>query len=87
MRGFINRTRAHQEVTHIQEGRTPIREEQVVLVHANRTSGKRPEIGGIGILPVIPELVDHLGETIMSENRATRTYPPYRVVHHKQGIY
>ena len=23
----------------------------------------------------------------MSENRAARTYPPYRVVHHKQGIY
>jgi len=23
----------------------------------------------------------------MSENRATRTYPPYRVVKHKQGIY
>ena len=26
-------------------------------------------------------------EGYMSENRATPTYPPYRVVHHKQGIY
>ena len=26
-------------------------------------------------------------EGYMSENRATRTYPPYRVVHHKQRIY
>ena len=63
-REFVNRTRVHQDTTHIHERRSPIREDRVASAHSNGTSGKRQEIDGIGILPVIPELVDHLGETV-----------------------
>jgi hypothetical protein len=48
----------------VHQGGSPIREVRVVYGHGDGTSSKRPEIGGVGILPVIPELVNHLGERI-----------------------
>ena len=49
--------------THVHVRRNPNREIPVrdeILSHGNRASAKCPEIGGVGILPVVPELVDHL---------------------------
>ena len=34
------------------------------MSRGNGSSTERPEIGGVSVLPVVPELIDHLGERI-----------------------
>ena len=34
------------------------------MLGGDGTSAKRPEIVGVSVLPVVPELIDHLGEKI-----------------------
>ena len=51
------------ETTYVHEGRTTSREDRVgleIFDKGNGASTKRPEVCGTGLLPVIPELVDHL---------------------------
>jgi len=67
MRRLVNRTSACQEATHPHEGRSPIRpfrDSYKVDDYGSGTSIERPEIGRMGVLPVMPELVDHLGEKL-----------------------
>lgn len=52
-----------QEATHSDIGRGPVREVRIsheVSNSGNSTSIKRPEICGVSVLPVIPDLIDHL---------------------------
>ena len=48
----------HVHVRRNSDREIPVRDE--ILSHGNRASAKCPEIGRVGILPVVPELVDHL---------------------------
>jgi hypothetical protein len=54
--------------THVHEGRSSSLEgrvEREIRSHSgNGTSTERPEIGGVSVLPVVPDLVDHLGEKV-----------------------
>lgn len=55
----------YQKTTHSDIGRTSIREGRDgyrIVKHSNGTSIERPEVGRVGMLPVIPDLVDHLRE-------------------------
>ena len=63
--GSLAEPSACQEVTHVHVRRSPGREGCVghkVCDQGSHASTKRPKVGGVGLLPVIPELVDHLGE-------------------------
>ena len=69
---------AHQHATHIHEGRSPILEFWVngkAADHGNGTSSKRPEIRGMGMLPVMPDLVNHLGKEICQKVRLLELIP------------
>ena len=67
MRFLVSWTNAREQATHIHVGGSTSREGRVRSEKwglGNGTSTIRPEIGGVDVLPVVPELVYHLGEKV-----------------------
>ena len=76
--------------TYFRVGRSTIGEIRIgdkAIDDGSHTSGKRPEIGRTSILPVGPDLVDHLGKEGTLESELARTCFAYRMVQYEQGIY
>jgi hypothetical protein len=77
-------------ITHSDIGRSPVGKvrtrEKSTSNLGSCTSVERPEIGGVSMLPVIPDLVDHLGENA-SEYQTGGNRLSYSVMQLEQGIY